>query len=162
MYIDNVESYVAIKAIERLYNYLVINKYLSDSNIQKFINLVFLNKTPLIEINSLENHFENMIVDFEDANILQAKNNYIYICILDFISYLEDRDDEILENIINEITDFYRNIAEDEYMDKNGLSAIINDQKVDEIEKNEILLSEKKSQQIDRIFGNNVTDWSNL
>ena len=169
MSMDKKQLYCALKALNRIKQYLIDHHYSLDEKLLKFIRSAQLwlqdeNLIPdLKQLKVIENELSELVIDFEDADESEAIVNLFLFAILTFIYAFLAPSTTSLNAIQEEVTQFFRNIAENEYMNIHQLSVIIHTAELaDEIENLPLISNEKNQQRLDLAYVNTITDWHSI
>ncbi len=163
---DKKQLYCALKALNRIEQYLIDHHFTLNEQSLKFMQSAQLwlqdeNLIPdLKQLEIIESELDALVIDFEDANESESIVNFFLFAILTFIYAFLAPSTTSLNAIQEEVIQFFRNIAEDEYMNFHQLSAIIHTAEMaDDIENSPLIRNEKNQQILDLIHAETITDW---
>lgn len=169
MKINKAKLYVALQAIIRLERFLLKNGYFVDHcisiNIEKIkkiiVNKNFCNSD--YDFESMIKEVDKIAVDFEEANDQEAIINYFVFAFSTLIFYFLTESDLSLESVCEDVIQFYRNIAENNYFESNGIDgAMLTDNQIQEIENSSLILNEKVNQDMDGKYSKHVHNWGSV
>ena len=166
---DKKQIYCALKALNRIERYLTNHHFTLDKQLLKFTKSAQLwlqdeNLIPdLKQLEIIENKLSELVIDFEDANESEATVNFFLFAVLTFIYAFLAPSTTSLNAIQEEVTQFFRNIAESEYMNIHQLSTSIHTTELaDDIENLPLIRNEKNQQLFDLAYADTITDWHSI
>lgn len=165
MKVNKENLYVALKAIIRVKKILLKNGYFIDNsinnNIEKIRKIILSENTSSYNYSLMMEEIDKFSVDFEDADGKEAIFNYFIFAFSTLIYYFVNESESSLEGTCEDVIQFYRNIAEENYLKNNGLDVVIlTINQIDEIENNSLILNEINAQEKDKQYAKTVIDWS--
>lgn len=150
------QLYCALKALSRAENYLIEHNFALNDELLNFTRNAqsWLRDENLIpdldQLEVINNKLEALVIDFDDADHLEAIVNYFLFAVLNFIYAFLQPSTTSLVTIQEEVIQFFRNIAESSYFSDHHLGAsILTPEQYNEIENLPIILNEKNQQIID-------------
>ncbi|WP_111859126.1 hypothetical protein [Acinetobacter sp. CFCC 10889] len=104
---------------------------------------------------------DQLAIDFEEADDKEAVLNYFIFALSTLIYYFVAEIESSLDGVCEDIIEFYRNIAQNDYFEIHEINGVmLSTDQTNEIENNQLLLKEKNYQEKDLEYAKNVIDWS--